>query len=32
MPITFAETFVKIAYSLGWAVLIIEPLSKRVYE
>ncbi|EKM59372.1 glycosyltransferase family 57 protein [Phanerochaete carnosa HHB-10118-sp] len=33
-PLLFTpgETFVKIAYSLCWAILIVEPLSKRVYE
>ncbi|KIP12677.1 glycosyltransferase family 57 protein [Phlebiopsis gigantea 11061_1 CR5-6] len=29
---TAAETPVKIGYSLVWAVLTIQPLSKRVYE
>lgn len=31
-PNMFAETFIKIIYSLVWAYLTIEPLSKRVYE
>ncbi|THH02387.1 hypothetical protein EW026_g454 [Hermanssonia centrifuga] len=33
-PLLFtpAETFVKIAYSLVWAFLVLQPLSKRVYE
>ncbi|KAF7790905.1 hypothetical protein EIP86_001863 [Pleurotus ostreatoroseus] len=33
-PLLFtpAETFVKIAYSLTWAQLVLPPISKRVYE
>lgn len=32
-PLTLAlETFVKIVYSLVWAVLTLQPISKRVYQ